>query len=73
MKSETLNREAIKNYCDKVLKGNSSLAEVGANLFIVQNYTKNVYGDLPLHLEMCGVFSFFEFKVSTCFYSMTIT
>ena len=53
-KSEThFSREAIKNWCGKELKENSVIGInwSSAKLFIMQNYTENVNGDVPLTVE----------------------
>ena len=54
VKSETqFSREAIENYRGKVLKENSIIGRNwgSAKLFIVQNYTDNANGDVPLTVE----------------------
>ena len=46
-------RESIENYRGKVYKENSITGRSwsSAKLFIVQNYTENVNGDVPLTVE----------------------
>ena len=54
VKSETrFGREAIENQHVKVLKENSIIGKSwsSAKLFIVQNYTENANGDVPLTVE----------------------
>ena len=54
VKSETrFGREAIKNQHVKVLKENSIIGKSwsSAKLFIVQNYTENANGYVPLTVE----------------------
>ena len=71
MKSETnVSREGIENQGGKVLKENSIIDRSlnSAKLFIVQDYTENAKGDVTLIIKMCDIFSFFEFKVRTCFF-----
>ena len=54
MKSEThSSREAIENSRGKVLKEDSIIGRSwsSAKLLILQNYTKNAYGDMPLRAE----------------------
>ena len=54
MKSEThFSRKAIENERGKVLKENSIIGRIwnSAKLFIVQNYIKNVDGDVRLTVE----------------------
>ena len=54
VKSEThVSREAIENQRDKVLKENSIIGRSwsSAKLFIVQNYTENANGHVPLTAE----------------------
>ena len=54
VKSETnFSREAIGNQLCKVLKKNSNIGRSwsSAKLFIVQNYTENTNGDVPLTVE----------------------
>ena len=56
------------------------MAEVGAlqSIFLVQNYTENTNGYVPLTVGNVWHLSVFEFKVRTCsfiikyFYSMTL-
>ena len=49
VKSEThFSREPTEDQRGKVLKENSI---IGRNLFIVQNYTENANGDVPLTVE----------------------
>ena len=54
VKSETLfSGEAIENSRNKVLKENSIIGKSwsSAKLFIVQNYTENTNGNVPLTVE----------------------
>ena len=54
VKSEThFRREALENYRGKVLKENSIIGRSwsSAKLFIVQNYTENANGYVPLTVE----------------------
>ena len=61
-------REAIENQRGKVLKGYSIIGRswISAKLFMIQNYTDDTNGDLPLIVESVWYFSFLEFKVRTC-------
>ena len=53
-------REAIENYCGKVLKENSIIGRSWklCKLFIVQNYTENANEDVPLTVENVRCFQF---------------
>ena len=58
VKSEThFSIEAIKNYRGKVLKENSIIGKnwSSAKLFILQNYTENANGNVPLTVENVGI------------------
>ena len=55
VKSETyFSREAIKNLRAKMLKENSIVGRdwSSVELFIVQNYTENINGDVPLKCKI---------------------
>ena len=54
VKSETrFSREAIENWSGKVLKENSIIGRTrsSAKLFLVQDYTENANGHVPLIVE----------------------
>ena len=63
-----LRHTLLEKLCGKVLKENSIIGRSwsSAKLFIVQNYTENANGYVPLTVENVWHFNFFEFKVRTC-------